>query len=267
MKEEKRVEKRESVSYVKKVVPKKVVPVPVVKAKKSKAKLRKSISKTRRAKIAIVLDDWGYNTRNLDMLSEIDQPLTIAILPFRPFSRRVAEFANKNNCEVIIHMPMEPIDIESVDLEPKTLMLYMGSGTVQSILRDAFQNIPYAKGINNHMGSRATGDSEYMSHVFKELKIKNLYFLDSLVVADSVCAAAAKEVGVKFAKRSIFLDNSSDDLYIRAQVMELVDSADDNGYAIGIGHDRESTLKVLKELIPELEEQGYEFVFVSDLVK
>jgi len=39
------------------------------------------------------------------------------------------------------------------------------------------------------------------------------------------------------------------------------------GHAIGIGHDRKVTLEVLKEVMPELDREGFKFVFVSELVK
>ena len=220
-----------------------------------------------RGEIAIVLDDWGYNKNNLSILREIKFPLTIAILPFRYYSREIAEFGHKHNFEILIHMPMEPEDKESIGLEPKTLMVYMDDQAIKTILREAFDNIPYARGVNNHMGSLATKDKKFMTTVFRELKRNNLYFLDSLVISDSVCRDISRRVGIKFAKRSIFLDNKSNVEYIRGQLMELVGEADRRGRAIGIGHDRKNTLKVLKEVMPQLSEQGYKFVYVSEIAE
>jgi polysaccharide deacetylase 2 family uncharacterized protein YibQ len=220
-----------------------------------------------KGKIAIIIDDWGYNTNNLELLGEINLPLTIAILPFRWYSKKVAEFAHQHNYEVIIHMPMEPESKRKVDLEPKTLMISMSEKTIKSILRDAFDSIPYAKGINNHMGSLATQNKKLMTIVFADLKQRNYYFLDSLVVTNSVCHEVANEVGVKFVRRSIFLDNVLKSEYIRGQLMELVNEADKKGRAVGIGHDKEATLKILKEVMPQIEKEGYKFVFVSEIVE
>lgn len=230
-------------------------------------KPKKILDKEQKGKIAIVVDDWGYSTKNFKLLSEIKSPLTVAVLPFHEFSRRAALFAHRHNFEIIIHMPMEPKENDRLDLEPKTLMIDMDHSTLSSIMKDAFSDIPYAKGMNNHMGSLATEDQEFMIKVFNQLKKKDFYFLDSYVVSNSICEGVAKKVGIKFAKRSIFLDNSSDSDYIKNQLMELARESEKEGYAIGIGHDREVTLEVIKEMMPELEQQGYVFVFASELTQ
>jgi polysaccharide deacetylase 2 family uncharacterized protein YibQ len=91
--------------------------------------------------------------------------------------------------------------------------------------------------------------------------------LDSLVSSNSVCIQVATEKQVPFAERDIFLDNKLDTSYIRGQLVKLKNKAAARGKAIGIGHDRRATLEVLKEEIPNLEKEGYKFVFISDLVK
>ncbi len=219
-----------------------------------------------KGKIAIVIDDWGYSKINLPLLQEIDSPLTLAILPFKDYSKKISEFGYKNDFEVIIHMPMEPKDKDKAALEPQTLMTYMGKATINSILNNAFSNVKYAKGINNHMGSLATQNKKFLSTVFKELKKRNIYFLDSYVIADSVARDVSKEIGIKFAKRSVFLDNESDPRKIRDQLYLLAKEAEKNGKAIGIGHDRKNTLLILKQEIPILTRQGFKFVYVSELV-
>ncbi len=50
-------------------------------------------------------------------------------------------------------------------------------------------------------------------------------------------------------------------------VMKLKNLSRKHGLAIGIGHDRKTTLEVLREAMPELEKEGFKFVFVSELVK
>ncbi|MDD5005914.1 MAG: divergent polysaccharide deacetylase family protein [Candidatus Omnitrophica bacterium] len=238
----------------------------VIVKKPVKKMAQKIVPRKIKGKIAIVIDDWGYNADDLEMLKEIKLPLTLAILPFRYYSHRIAEFAHAHNYEVIIHMPMEPDDKEKVGLEPKTLMISMNPEKIKTILNEALNDIPYAEGVNNHMGSLATTNKAFIRTVFKELKQHNLYFLDSFVAPDSVCRDVAKELGIKFSRRSIFLDNKPDPEYIRGQLMELVKEVDEKGEAIGIGHDKDNTLLILKETMPQLDEAGYEFVFVSELI-
>lgn len=218
-----------------------------------------------KGRIAIVIDDWGYNLNNLDILAQIKYPLTISILPNLSYSRKTAEELQKRGLEIILHLPMEPK--EKYRLEKNTIMTSMSEGTIKNIIEQDLNNIIYAKGVSNHMGSRATEDSGIMEIVFKQLKKRHLYFLDSLVSSNSICYDLAKKMNLRFAKRDVFLDNKEEPEYIKQQIYKLKTRARIYGQAIGIGHDQKTTLEVLKEAIPSIEKEGYKFVFVSELVR
>ena len=72
---------------------------------------------------------------------------------------------------------------------------------------------------------------------------------------------------MRFVTRNIFLDNENDAIYIRNQLTQLKDKALVLGEAVGVGHARITTLEVLKEVIPLMEKEGIEFVFVSELME
>ena len=218
-------------------------------------------------KIAIVIDDWGYNRRNLNFIREIKTPLTISILPQLNYSKKIATVARDNNKEVIIHLPLEPHKNRRVGLEKGVILTGMSEEKIIEIFKKALKSIPYSKGVSNHMGSKATEDRGVMKILFKQFKKNNLYFLDSLVTSDSICEDLAGDMKLRFTKRDIFLDNELNADYIKNQLNKLVLRVKQDGEAIGIGHDRLVTLRVIKDSISEIEKQGIEFVFVSDLVK
>jgi len=217
-----------------------------------------------KGKIAIVIDDWGYNLNNLVVLEEIKYPLTLSVLPGLSYSLRVAESLYKSGFEIILHLPMEPY--EKFRLEANTIMTTMDEPTIRGIIAQDLLSVPHAKGVSNHMGSKATESLRTMNIIFGELKKRKLYFLDSLVSSDSLCFDLTRKMRLGFAKRDVFLDNQEDSAYIKNQIYKLKTRAKVYGEAIGIGHDREMTLKVLKEIMPQLEREGYKFVFVSELV-
>jgi hypothetical protein len=68
-------------------------------------------------------------------------------------------------------------------------------------------------------------------------------------------------------RRDIFLDNKDDRSAINRQITLLAKEADKKGHSIGIGHYRYNTLKVLNERIPELEEEGYDIICLSELIR
>ncbi|MDD5238281.1 MAG: divergent polysaccharide deacetylase family protein [Candidatus Omnitrophica bacterium] len=218
-----------------------------------------------KAKIAIVLDDWGYNLNNLTLADEIRYPLTCSILPNLKYSSAAARQLHARGFEIILHLPLQPA--EKYNLEKNTITVSLDDKSILNIIDRDLASITYAKGVSNHMGSLATQDRRIMATVFKELKKRRLYFLDSLVSSKSICADLAKEYDLRFARRDVFLDNKQDPEYIKGQLRKLKAKAIGYGYAIGIGHDRRSTLEVLKEVMPEMEKEGYKFVFVSELVR
>lgn len=218
-----------------------------------------------KGKIAVVIDDWGYSLNNLDIISQIKYPLTLSILPNLIYSRQAAEELEKKGFEIILHLPMEPK--EKYRLEKNTITVSMDRRSIENIIEQDLDNIIYAKGVSNHMGSRATESPKIMEIVFRQLKKRRLYFLDSLVSSKSVCFDLAKKVNLPFARRDVFLDNKEKPEYIKQQIYKLKTHAGIYGQAIGIGHDRRNTLEALREVMPAIEKQGYKFVFVSELVE
>ncbi|MFC1674674.1 divergent polysaccharide deacetylase family protein [Candidatus Omnitrophota bacterium] len=218
-----------------------------------------------KGKIAIVIDDWGYSLQNIQTISQFSFRVTVSLLPNLKFSRVLAEKLHGMGHEVILHLPMEPQ--EPKRLEKNTILTSMDASTVRNILADDLKQLRRAIGVSNHMGSRATEDTETVTVLFKELKRRKLYFLDSLVSTKSVCQKVAASQRLRFAKRDVFLDNRSDPEYILAQIEELKERAVAFGMSIGICHDRRNTLEVLKKVMPELEKEGFELVVLSELVK
>lgn len=216
------------------------------------------------ARIAIVLDDWGYNLNNIHIVDQIKLPFTASILPNLAFSRKVAEELHTRGFEIILHLPMQPH--EKYKLEKNTILTSLGEASINKIIDADLSSIVYAKGVSNHMGSMATENTKTMEAVFKKLKNRKLYFLDSLVTTNSVCSELARKTGLAFAKRDIFLDNRDDPVYIKQQINKLKLRAKARGKAIGIGHDRKATLEVLKEVMPQLEKEGFRLVYLSELV-
>jgi polysaccharide deacetylase 2 family uncharacterized protein YibQ len=218
-----------------------------------------------RGRIAIVIDDWGYSLNNLAIIAQIKQPLTCAILPGLKNSNLVMQKLNNLGFEIILHLPMQPK--EKYNLEQNTITSGMDALAIENIFAKDLASVKYAQGVSNHMGSRLTEDINASTLVMAEAKKRKLYFFDSFVTNQSVCPALAKKIKIRFAKRDVFLDNQNDPAYIKQQLIKLKKLANQSGIAIGIGHDRKNTLLVLKEMLAGLKEEGYQFVFLSQVVK
>ncbi|MFA5287710.1 MAG: divergent polysaccharide deacetylase family protein, partial [Candidatus Omnitrophota bacterium] len=133
-----------------------VIVIALLPAKKPKKEVKPTrvITRVIKGKIAIVLDDWGYNLNNIGMLEEIKQPLTLAILPNLKFSKKISQDLHQRGFEIILHLPTEPN--EKFNLEKDTIRATMDKKQIGTILSNGLLNIVYAKGVSNHMGSKVT---------------------------------------------------------------------------------------------------------------
>ena len=224
-----------------------------------------------KAKIAIVLDDWGYSPANLPVLYEIKRPITVSVLPNLKYSKQIARDAEKRGYEILLHLPLESKG--GRDAEPGTICCKMSDEEISGRFKKALEGVPGASGVNNHQGSKATENKHVMGVLLPQIKKAKLFFLDSVTTGKSICPEICSWIGLRFAKRDVFLDLpaaklKSKDLedYIRRQLYQLGDKAINKGWAIGIGHDRKTTLKVIKDMVPELEKKGIKFVRVSDII-
>lgn len=216
--------------------------------------------------VAIVLDDFGYTKENFDLLKTIGVPVTMAVLPDLSYSKEVCRFAQDNGMEVILHFPMEPaVDIGS--MEKDTIMVDSDEATIKRILDSDLVSVESARGISNHMGSKATSDSRVMAIVFSELKSRDLFFLDSVTTPESVCEKVASEVGLPYARRDIFIDHDMDAEHIKKQMEKVEKVAVREGSAVAIGHDRKLTIEILTEIIPQMKERGIKFVKLSEMIE
>lgn len=218
----------------------------------------------RQPRLAVVLDDWGYQTAPLRRLPGLSGPLTLAVIPRLAHSRLAAETGAALGHEVIVHCPMQARG--GGHPEPGLLKSGLNADQVRTSLDEDFSSVPGAVGLNNHEGSLATEDRVLMDRVAAVLKERGVYFLDSVTSPRSAIPAAAQAAGVPWAVRRVFLDNVDEPGAIAVQLAEAADQARRKGHCIVIGHPRPATLDVLEAQLPKLQAQGIQLVRVSALL-
>ncbi|MEX3020489.1 divergent polysaccharide deacetylase family protein [Kluyvera sp. STS39-E] len=201
-------------------------------------------------KLAIVIDDFGYRPQQENQVLAMPSAISVAVLPNAPHAREMATKAHNSGHEVLIHLPMAPLSKQP--LEKDTLRPDMSSDEIERIIREAVDKVPYAVGLNNHMGSAMTSSLFGMQKVMQALSRYNLYFLDSMTIGNSQAMRAANGTGVKVIKRRVFLDDSQNEAAIRVQFNRAIDLARRNGSAIAIGHPHPTTVRVLQQMVYNL---------------
>jgi polysaccharide deacetylase 2 family uncharacterized protein YibQ len=195
-------------------------------------------------------------------------PVTVSIIPEVEFSKTLAEDFPAHAVEVMCHMPMEGHEKGMVGGNYKELLKKgMGREKAQAEVEKALENLPNCRGLNNHMGSVATEDSDLVAGVCEALKSKGLFIIDSRTTAKSVVEKIARAKGVPVARRNVFLDNEEKPAAILKQLDQTAAYARKHGVAVAIGHFKTVTLDTLEKAIPRLKEEGFQFVYASEVVK
>ena len=226
------------------------------------------IEKNRSLKIAIIIDDLGHKYKEGLEAINLDIPLAVAVLPFTPHGKKLAELAHEKNQDVMLHLPMQPGTAMHLMTE-NTLSIQMMQKDFHDLISKSLDDIPHVIGVNNHMGSLFTQLPDQMQWLMQSIKSKSkhIFFIDSFTSQFSIAYQVANKNNIATARRDVFLDRQLDAAHMQAQISTIKRTAKANGYAIAIGHPFPETLALLEKSIPELRKQGFEFVKVSELLR
>ena len=219
-----------------------------------------------RPRVAIIIDDIGYDRQLVDQFLALDIPLTFAVLPQSPFRKSILKAIRSRGHEIMLHQPMEPEEYPQVNPGPGALLASMSPDDLIAQLNHNLDALPGVKGVNNHMGSRLTAESARMYQVFSVLKERRLFFVDSRSTVDTVCRPSARLFQVPFAERDVFLDHLQEAGFVRQQFKELLREADKHGQAVAIGHPYPVTVQIFQEVLPTLRKR-VSLVSASELVR
>jgi len=206
-------------------------------------------------KVAIIIDDLGYDRFIAKKFLALDGVFTFSVLPHSPFTKKIAKEAEAKGYDIMLHLPMEPIEYPAVNPGPGALLTSMSPDELIEQLKKDLDDVPAIKGVNNHMGSKMTAVSTQMYQIFSILKKRNLFFIDSRSTAKTVCKPSARLLKIPFAQRDIFIDHIPDPEFIRKQLRQLVRVAKRKGMAVGIAHPHKMTYTILRQELPDLKKK------------
>lgn len=215
-------------------------------------------------RIVIVIDDVGNNLAQGRAALALPGPVTYAVLPYSAHGRLLAIAAHQLGKDVMLHAPMA--NDQNLKLGPGALTPDLSEARFKKILNDDLDAVPYAVGLNNHMGSLLTRQQVPMTWVMEVAKSRNLFFLDSRTTRGSVAWRTARKEGIPALSRDIFLDHEQTEAFLSQQFIRAVKIARKHGSAVVIGHPYPITTTFLEKAIPALDEAGVQLVSAPALI-
>jgi len=217
-------------------------------------------------RMAIVIDDFGdqWGPEFIQGYIDFPKPITLSVFPNHWASRKTAVSGFKHGKEIMIHMPMEPLK-GTIEKEKIKITTDMDRAMIDSMVTKALSFLPEAKGMNNHMGSKATSDYEIMDAFFDVYKHKDMFFVDSKTTPNSYCSLMAEYYDVPIFEAELFLDNSDKPEDIENMFRKATNYIANGSDVLVIGHARSTTYQTLLKLVTELYPE-IDYVFASQLI-
>ncbi len=217
-------------------------------------------------RIAIIIDDLGYQLDAGQRVIDLPGPVVCAILPGTPRARQLALGAHDNGKEVLLHLPLQAIEHHGPS-EPGGITLDMSRARVSKVFAAAIDSVPFAAGVNSHRGSLLTRHPGHMRWLMEDIRARDgLFFVDSYTTHESIALRIAAETGVAALKRDVFLDTDPAPEAIERELERLKTMASQRGHAVAIAHPYTTTLEILERELPRLRAAGFEIVPVSELI-
>lgn len=257
-----------SSSYSSKSVPLTAGAAPTAEEGSGKA-ARQEQKSPDRSRVAIIIDDFGNNMRGTEEMFSLPVKITVAVMPFLSTTEKDARRAHELGFDVLVHLPMEPKQGKPEWLGPGAILTRMSDAEVRNQVIAALDNVPYAVGINNHMGSKVTGDERVMAIVMAVCKERGLFFVDSHTNYRSIAGSVARKMGLPPVENHIFLDDVHTAGHVAKQMRLVKERALEQNYCVTIGHvgiQGKETAAGIRSGIAEMKDK-VDFVSISDLVQ
>ena len=219
--------------------------------------------------LAIVIDDLGWGSAGTADVLSLPADVTVAVIPGGPHSVSEAEQARMAGHEVLLHLPMEPIDPSGrgIAMAPGTITTSMAADEIRRLVNKYLDEVGPVPGLNNHTGSRAAADLRVVEAIVDVARERGVFIIDSRTIRNSLLEVVARRDGVPAAANMVFLDNNKDESYIRLRILEAAALAKKRGAAIAIGHVHPLTAKAIREALPEIERLGVVLAPASAVVR
>jgi polysaccharide deacetylase 2 family uncharacterized protein YibQ len=159
--------------------------------------------------IAVVVYGFGDDDTLANRCFALPAPFAVAIPPATKTSAAFFKAAHDHHHEVVLQLPLEPINYPQVNPGPGTLLVTMSSTQIAGLVHKYVDQGHPLVGVSNHMGSLATQDMAVMTAVFRELRRNNLPFVHVSPAAGAVCRELAANLGVAYNEPDEIVDSEA----------------------------------------------------------
>jgi polysaccharide deacetylase 2 family uncharacterized protein YibQ len=211
-----------------------------------------------RPKIALIVRGLGLNPRiTQQAIDALPPETTLSFVPYADGLQTWVNIARAKGHEVLLEVPMEPLDYPDNDPGPQGLMSASPPAENAKRLEWVMGRTTGYFGLTNYLGSKFIGSDEGMNALFDVLRQRGLAFIDD--------GTAFTRVGdVQRASADRVVDGqqlSADSIGKQLEGLEL--AAKQNGQALGVGSAYPVTIDQLARWSREASARGFQLAPAS----
>jgi polysaccharide deacetylase 2 family uncharacterized protein YibQ len=217
-------------------------------------------------RIAIVIGGLGINANGTDRaIAALPGNITLALAPYGKGLEEIMADARGAGHEVLLQIPMEPLNYPANDPGAHTLTRAADAATNIDRLHWLMSRTSNYVGVVNYLGARFTNDVDALAPVLGEIGDRGLLYLDD----GSSPRSKARDVAggrAPFLRADINLDTELSAAAIDQRLDELQRLARQRGFAIATGSAFPITIERVAEFARKAADRGIELVPISALI-
>ena len=157
-------------------------------------------------RLALVLFGFGEDADEARRFFALPVPFAVALVPGSRASLAMFRAAHERDREIVVHLPLEPVNYPQLDPGPGTLLVTAKPDRVTGTVRRWLDQASPVVAAANLLGSLATQDMTLMGAIYRELRRRHLPFIHVQAAAGSVCRPLAADMGVVYDEPGAVLD-------------------------------------------------------------
>lgn len=218
-------------------------------------------------RIAIVMGGLGIGANSTaDAVRKLPGPITLAFAPYGGDLKSQIARAREAGHEVLLQVPMEPLDYPDNDPGPQTLLTSLDAGQNLDRLHWLMSRFQGYVGLANFMGSRFSASEQALGPVLRETAKRGLIYFDDSSSTRSLAGQIAGANNLAFAKADVVIDAVPTPTDVDRALARLETAARARGVAVGFAGALPVSIDRIARWAKAAESRGFQLVPITAVV-
>jgi polysaccharide deacetylase 2 family uncharacterized protein YibQ len=223
-----------------------------------------ALGKTSGPRIVLVVGGMGLSQASTAAaIAMLPPAVTVAFAPYGNELEADAARARDSGHEIILQLPMEPIDYPTLNPGPHALVTSASKAQNIEDLHWLLGRFTGYVGVGNFLGGKFTADNEAMGPILREIAARGLFYFDDGTSPRSVAASLAADFNLSALKADLVLDAPARPEAIDIALTKLEAIARQKGLAIGTASGLPVSLERIGRFARDAESRGLTLIPLS----